>query len=86
MNIESFSNDKERSSDLRRSEGKVTPTFCYQIANMKAMKIVVLIKISKLKYELEEMVESQQPFYLKTEKGELHKEYEIIYFIINESR
>lgn len=36
---------------------------------MKAMKIVVLIKISKLKYDLEEMVDSAHPFYLKTEKG-----------------
>ena len=53
MNTESFSNDKERSSDLRRSEGKVTPTFCYRFENLKARKIVVLIKISKLKYELE---------------------------------
>jgi hypothetical protein len=47
------------------------------------MKILVLIKISKLNYSLVEMVENGPNFYLKTEKGELHKEYEIINYIIN---
>ncbi len=50
MNSDSFINDKERPSDRQRSDVKVVPTFYYQIANMKAMKIVVLVKISKLKY------------------------------------
>jgi hypothetical protein len=66
------------------SDVKFQTTFYYQIANLKAMKIIVLIKTSKLNYCLEETVSDElYPFYLKTEKGELKKEYEIINYIVN---
>lgn len=37
---------------MHKSGVKIPTTFYYQLANMKAMKITLLIKISKLKYEL----------------------------------
>ena len=42
-----------RTSEFQMSDPKIQTTLYYQMANMKAMKIVVLIKISKLNYALE---------------------------------
>lgn len=56
------------------------------MAEMKARKMVTLIKFSKLNYLLEEVSETEgRPFLLRTPQGELTEEYEIIGFIINDS-
>lgn len=62
------------------------------MANMKARKILTLIKFARLNYTLEEIPDPEAdkehlpPFLLKTTQGELHEEYEIIHFIVSESR
>ena len=53
------------------------------------MKIAVLIKIAKLPYILNDFHaydEMAHPFILHTPYGELTKEYEVINYIINESK
>jgi hypothetical protein len=56
------------------------------MADMKARKIVTLIRFSKLNYSLEEVTEPEaKPYLLRTSQGELYEEYEIIGHIVNDS-
>jgi hypothetical protein len=56
------------------------------MAEMKARKMVTLIKFSKLSYFLEEITDAEsKPFLLRTPQGELYDEYEIINYIVNDS-
>jgi len=56
------------------------------MADMKARKIVTLIRFSKLSYLLEEVTEAEaKPYLLRTTQGELYDEYEIIGYIVNDS-
>lgn len=51
--------------------------------NLRALKLVALIKFARLKYLLEEHNEQEGPAYvLRTAQGELHYEYEIINYIV----
>lgn len=52
MSSENLNQEKLRTSDFQPSDMKFQTKFCYWLANMKAMKIVVLIKISQLNYTL----------------------------------
>jgi hypothetical protein len=61
-------------------------SFHYQMAEMKARKIVTLIKFSKLNYLVEEVTDTEaKPFLLRSPQGELTDEYEIIAYIVNDS-
>ena len=61
-------------------------SFHYQMTELKARKILVLIKFSKLDYSIEEMTDlDSRPFLLKTSQGELYSEYEIINYIVNDN-
>lgn len=56
------------------------------MTELKARKILVLIKFSKLDYSIEEMTDlDSRPFLLKTSQGELYSEYEIINYIVNDN-
>lgn len=46
------------------------------MAEMKARKMVTLIKFSKMNYFLEEITDAEsKPFLLRTPQGELYDEY-----------
>ena len=56
------------------------------MTELKARKILVLIKFSKLDYSIEEMADlDSRPFLLKTSQGELYSEYDIINYIVNDN-
>ena len=60
-------------------------SFHYQMADMKARKMVALIKFSKLSYDLQQNSDESKPFLLKTPQGQLYDEYEIVNYIVNDS-
>jgi len=83
---ESAASEAEGGREERVGTGRQEVSFHYRMADMKALKIVTLIKFSKLNYSLEEVSESEaKPFLLRTPQGELTEEYEIIGFIVNDS-
>ena len=56
------------------------------MTDMKALKILTLIKFSKLPYIVEELTEVQsRPLVLRTGQGELSDEYEIVGYVVNDA-
>ena len=67
---ESAASEAEGGREERVGTGRQEVSFHYQMAEMKARKIVTLIKFSKLNYSLEEVSESEaKPFLLRTPQG-----------------
>ena len=69
-------NKKDTVSDAISAEAWKQTSFHYQMAELKAHKIVTLINFSKLDYPLEEVTDDEErPYLLKTSQGELYDEY-----------
>lgn len=68
--------DSKSTSNDQISEVRQEPSFHYQMVDIKARKVVTLIKFSKLPYSLEEVTETEpRPYVLRTYQGELFTEY-----------
>lgn len=64
---------KEEENDSRILSSVQKTSFHYQMTELKARKILVLIKFSELDYSIEEMTDGDsKPFVLKTSQGELN--------------
>lgn len=64
-----------------------TNKLIYNVLDRNAKKIATLVKIANLNIQIEENHdESSNPHILQTPSGQLHKEYEIIYYVISQAR
>lgn len=72
-------------SELPPTEPFVTKLI-YNVFDRNAKKIATLVRMANLNYQTETLNEDGSLHVLQTPYGELSNEYEIIYYIINESR